>query len=127
MRRMMEAPELRTIGGGLGLLLVFAVLVAAALVGKYWTREFEFSQLPQMMLRAVLYRLALHAQHPDASSRTLAGLERAARLVLPRCRAWTGAAGRGGSAPGGGCRPPRPYGPRSVCRRRSPRQTCLTP
>jgi tripartite ATP-independent transporter DctM subunit len=29
--------------------------VAAALVGKYWTREFEFSQLPQMMLRAGIY------------------------------------------------------------------------
>ena len=29
--------------------------VAAALVGKYWTREFEFSQLPQMMLRSGIY------------------------------------------------------------------------
>ena len=29
--------------------------VAAALVGKYWTREFEFSQLPQMMLRGGIY------------------------------------------------------------------------
>jgi len=29
--------------------------VAAALVGKYWTREFEFSQLPQMMLRSAIY------------------------------------------------------------------------
>ena len=29
--------------------------VAAALVGKYWTKEFEFSQLPQMMLRAGIY------------------------------------------------------------------------
>jgi uncharacterized protein (TIGR02569 family) len=36
---------------------------------------------PQMLLRAVLYRLALHARHPDASARTLAGLERAADLV----------------------------------------------
>ncbi len=36
---------------------------------------------PQMVLRAVLYRIALHAQHPDASPRTLAGLERAAGLV----------------------------------------------
>ena len=34
-----------------------------------------------MVLRAVLYRIALHAQHPDASPRTLAGLERAAGLV----------------------------------------------
>lgn len=29
--------------------------VAAALVGKYWTKEFKFSQLPQMMLRAGIY------------------------------------------------------------------------
>lgn len=29
--------------------------VAAALVGKYWTREFQFSQLPQMMLRSAIY------------------------------------------------------------------------
>ncbi|UFW82798.1 TRAP transporter large permease [Bradyrhizobium barranii] len=29
--------------------------VAAALVGKYWTKEFEFSQLPQMMLRSAIY------------------------------------------------------------------------
>ncbi len=36
---------------------------------------------PQMALRAVLYRLALHAQHPDASPDTLVGLERAAGLV----------------------------------------------
>ena len=39
---------------------------------------------PQMLLRAVLYRLALHAQHPEASARTLAGLERAADLVGTR-------------------------------------------
>ena len=36
---------------------------------------------PQMALRAVLYRLALHAQHPDASATTLVGLERSAGLV----------------------------------------------
>ena len=29
--------------------------VAAALVGKYWTREFEFRRLPEMMLRAGIY------------------------------------------------------------------------
>jgi tripartite ATP-independent transporter DctM subunit len=29
--------------------------VAAALVGRYWTREFKFSQLPEMMLRAGVY------------------------------------------------------------------------
>jgi uncharacterized protein (TIGR02569 family) len=39
---------------------------------------------PQCLLRAVLYRLALHAQHPEASLRTLAGLERAAGLVSSR-------------------------------------------
>jgi hypothetical protein len=35
----------------------------------------------QALLRAVLFRLALHAQHPEASPRTLEGLERAAGLV----------------------------------------------
>jgi uncharacterized protein (TIGR02569 family) len=39
---------------------------------------------PQMLLRAVLHRLALHAQHPEASARTLAGLERTADLVSGR-------------------------------------------
>jgi hypothetical protein len=34
-----------------------------------------------MLLRAALYRLALHAQHPEASPRTLPGLERAVGLV----------------------------------------------
>ena len=29
--------------------------VAAALVGKYWTTEFQFSRLPEMMLRAGIY------------------------------------------------------------------------
>jgi hypothetical protein len=37
-----------------------------------------------MLLRAVLHRLALHAQHPDATLRTLAGLERAADLIGAR-------------------------------------------
>jgi uncharacterized protein (TIGR02569 family) len=41
----------------------------------------HLAEWPQMLLRAVLYRLALHAQHPEASARTLAGLERAADLV----------------------------------------------
>lgn len=36
---------------------------------------------PQMLLRAALYRLALHAQHPEASVRTFPGLERAAGVV----------------------------------------------
>lgn len=29
--------------------------VAAALVGKYWTKQFKFSRLPEMMLRAGIY------------------------------------------------------------------------
>jgi hypothetical protein len=36
---------------------------------------------PQMLVRAVLHRIALHAQHPEGGPRTLAGLERAAGLV----------------------------------------------
>lgn len=44
----------------------------------------HLDEWPQMLLRAVLHRLALHAQHPDSSSRTLAGLERAADLVGAR-------------------------------------------
>ena len=43
-----------------------------------WDRLPEW---PQMLLRAVLHRLALHAQHPDGSARTMAGLERATGLV----------------------------------------------
>lgn len=41
----------------------------------------QLAEWPQMLLRAALYRLALHAQHPEASERTLPGLERAAGLV----------------------------------------------
>jgi uncharacterized protein (TIGR02569 family) len=41
----------------------------------------HLAQWPQMLLRAVLHRLALHAQHPEASARTMPGLERAAGLV----------------------------------------------
>ena len=41
----------------------------------------HLEEWPQVVLRAVLHRLALHAQHPDASPRTLAGLERAAGLA----------------------------------------------
>ena len=44
----------------------------------------HLDEWPQMLLRAVLHRLALHAQHPDATLRTLAGLERAADLVGAR-------------------------------------------
>ncbi|NMH97146.1 TIGR02569 family protein [Pseudonocardia sp. K10HN5] len=44
----------------------------------------HLDEWPQALLRAVLYRLALHAQHPEASVRTLAGLERAAGLVTAR-------------------------------------------
>ena len=41
----------------------------------------HLDEWPQMLLRAALYRLALHAQHPEASERTFPGLERAAGLV----------------------------------------------
>lgn len=41
----------------------------------------HLEEWPQMALRAVLHRLALHAQHPDASAQTFAGLEYAAGLV----------------------------------------------
>lgn len=41
----------------------------------------RYAEWPQMLLRAVLHRLAVHAQHPDGSARTFAGLERAAGLV----------------------------------------------
>jgi uncharacterized protein (TIGR02569 family) len=41
----------------------------------------DTDEWPQALLRAVLFRLALHAQHPEASPRTLQGLERAAGLV----------------------------------------------
>lgn len=36
---------------------------------------------PQMLVRAVLHRIVLHAQHPEGGPSTLAGLERAAGLV----------------------------------------------
>lgn len=38
----------------------------------------------QALLRALLFRVAMHAQHPAASTITLGGLERAAELVLAR-------------------------------------------
>ena len=39
---------------------------------------------PQALLRALLFRVALHAQHPAASLASLRGLEQAAELVLAR-------------------------------------------
>jgi hypothetical protein len=36
-----------------------------------------------VLLRALLHRVALHAQHPDGSQRTLAGLQRAAGAIGP--------------------------------------------
>jgi uncharacterized protein (TIGR02569 family) len=36
---------------------------------------------PQALLRALMFRVALHAQHPDATAVTLRGLEHAAELV----------------------------------------------
>jgi uncharacterized protein (TIGR02569 family) len=37
---------------------------------------------PQALLRALLFRVALHAQHPASSSASLRGLERAAGLIV---------------------------------------------
>jgi uncharacterized protein (TIGR02569 family) len=44
----------------------------------------HLAEWPQMLLRAVLHRLALHAQHPDASFRSLRGLERVSGMVHAR-------------------------------------------
>lgn len=44
----------------------------------------ELAEWPQALLRAVLYRLALHAQHPDATAESLAGIERVAGLISRR-------------------------------------------
>jgi len=43
----------------------------------------HLAEWPQMLLRALLHRVALHAQHPEASPQTLAGLHRAAVVVGP--------------------------------------------
>jgi uncharacterized protein (TIGR02569 family) len=45
-----------------------------------WTHLEEW---PQVLLRALLHRVALHAQHPDASPQTLAGLQHAAGAIGP--------------------------------------------
>jgi uncharacterized protein (TIGR02569 family) len=45
-----------------------------------WTHLDEW---PQMLLRGLLHRVALHAQHPDGSPQTLAGLQRAAGAIGP--------------------------------------------
>ncbi|WP_246107110.1 TIGR02569 family protein [Pseudonocardia kunmingensis] len=45
-----------------------------------WTHLEEW---PQVLLRALLHRVALHAQHPQASPQTLAGLQRAAGAIGP--------------------------------------------
>lgn len=39
---------------------------------------------PQVLLRALLFRVALHAQHPAATPESLDGLEVAAELIVPR-------------------------------------------
>lgn len=41
---------------------------------------------PQVLLRALLFRVALHAQHPGSSGETLRGLAAAADLILPQLR-----------------------------------------
>ena len=63
-----------------------AVLVVDALAWgdadpKIIRQRDHLAEWPQMLLRAVLHRLALNAQHPDGSAASLAGLERAAGLV----------------------------------------------
>lgn len=42
----------------------------------------HLSEWPQMLLRALLYRLAVNALHPKADSDSLTGLENAARRIL---------------------------------------------
>lgn len=42
----------------------------------------HLSEWPQALLRALLFRLALHALHPRATTRSLAGLEYASQMVL---------------------------------------------
>ncbi len=44
----------------------------------------ELTEWPQVLLRALLHRLALHAQHPDATTSSLAGLERVAGMLSRR-------------------------------------------
>jgi uncharacterized protein (TIGR02569 family) len=39
---------------------------------------------PQALLRALLFRVALHAQHPSSSATSLRGLEYTADLIVPR-------------------------------------------
>jgi uncharacterized protein (TIGR02569 family) len=66
-----------------------AVIVVDALAWGGASEELidEWSHLkdwPQALLRALLFRLALHAQHPSATCDSLRGLEAAADLVVPR-------------------------------------------
>ena len=44
----------------------------------------HLAEWPQALLRALLYRLALHAQHPEGTVRSLGGLERASGLISAR-------------------------------------------
>lgn len=45
------------------------------------TRWSHLAEWPQMLLHALLFRLAVHAQHPSCTRESLHGLEHAARLV----------------------------------------------
>ncbi|MEJ2864840.1 TIGR02569 family protein [Actinomycetospora flava] len=45
------------------------------------TRWAHLAAWPQMLLHALLFRLAVHAQHPSCTRESLQGLEHAARLV----------------------------------------------
>jgi hypothetical protein len=42
----------------------------------------HLDEWPQVLLRATLFRLAVHALHPLSSARSLAGLDRTAAKVL---------------------------------------------
>ncbi|MGQ0837645.1 TIGR02569 family protein [Actinokineospora sp.] len=47
-------------------------------LGKRWS---HLAQWPQVLLHALLFRLAVHALHPKSTPRSMLGLERAARQV----------------------------------------------
>lgn len=74
------APCWRPAEWAAAVVVVDAIAWGGAEEGLLW-RWSGLAEWPQMLLRAVLHRLALHAQHPEASPRTLGGLERTAGMV----------------------------------------------
>ncbi|MEY8043607.1 TIGR02569 family protein [Saccharopolyspora cebuensis] len=52
---------------------------ADAAIVERWS---HLSEWPQVLLRALLFRLAVHALHPRSTSTSLTGLERASQMVL---------------------------------------------